>query len=153
MKFKQLGIGLAAVVFFAACSNQPKTEEASKVDPTEVSTPSENTKSLSGKGKIEFEEDAFDFGTVKEGEVVDHVFEFKNTGEEPVIISAVSASCGCTTPDYTKDPVLPGKEGEIKVAFNSEGQVGTQQKIITVSSNATNKVTTVQIKGTVVKNK
>ncbi|TJZ54854.1 DUF1573 domain-containing protein [Sphingobacterium olei] len=150
MKLKQLGIGLAAVVFFAACNNQPKTDEASKVDPAEVVTPTENTEPLSGKGKIEFEEDAFDFGTIKEGEVVNHVFKFKNTGEEPVILSAVSASCGCTTPDYTKDPILPGKEGEIKVSFNSQGQVGTQQKIVTVSSNAMNKVTTVQIKGAVV---
>ncbi|WP_140939543.1 DUF1573 domain-containing protein [Sphingobacterium lumbrici] len=149
MKFKQLGIGLASIVFFAACNNQPKTAEASKVDPTGVNTPTENTEPLSGTGKVEFEADVFDFGTVKEGEVVNHIFKFKNTGEEPVILSAVSASCGCTTPDYTKDPILPGKEGEIKVSFNSQGQVGTQQKIVTVSSNAINRVTTIQIKGTV----
>lgn len=151
MKLRQLGIGLATVVFFAACNNQQKTEEPNKVDPTEMNTPAENTEVLSGKGKIEFEADAFDFGTVKEGEVVNHVFKFKNTGDEPVILAAVSASCGCTTPNYTKDPILPGKEGEIKVSFNSQGQVGSQQKIVTVSSNATNKVTTVQIKGTVEK--
>jgi len=82
---------------------------------------------------------------------VDHVFKFKNTGTAPVIIAQVAASCGCTTPDYTRDPILPGKEGEIKVSFNSQGQVGNQQKIVTVSSNAANNVTTVEIKGTVEK--
>jgi len=100
-------------------------------------------------GVIEFENAIYDFGTVKEGATVEHSFKFKNTGNAPVILAQVSASCGCTTPDYTKEPILPGKEGEIKVSFDSQGQVGNQQKIVTVSSNAENRVTTVQIKGTV----
>ena len=118
----------------------------------------ENTDSLAaneasalGTGKIEFAESAFDFGQVKEGETVEHVYTFTNSGTSPIILSQVSASCGCTTPSYTQTPILPGKSGEIKVSFDSNGQVGKQQKIVTVVSNAENNVTTIQLKGEVLK--
>ncbi|MFD1768170.1 DUF1573 domain-containing protein [Sphingobacterium suaedae] len=107
------------------------------------------TKDSSHLGKIEFAETAFDFGQVNEGDIVEHVYTFENTGKSPVILSQVSASCGCTTPSYTQTPVLPGKTGEIKVSFDSNGQVGKQQKIVTVVSNAENGVTTIQLKGEV----
>lgn len=131
---------------FTSCNNQNTTSNTAKDSTDQVDVATDAT---AGIGKIEFAESAFDFGTIKEGKIVDHVFTFKNTGTAPVILVQVSASCGCTTPDYTKEPILPGKEGEIKVSFNSQGQVGNQQKIVTISSNAENKVTTVQIKGTV----
>ncbi|KGE15732.1 DUF1573 domain-containing protein [Sphingobacterium deserti] len=110
-----------------------------------------NESNASGTGKIEFAEAAFDFGQVKEGEVVEHIYTFLNSGTSPVILSQVSASCGCTTPSYTQTPILPGKSGEIKVSFDSNGQVGKQQKIVTVVSNAENNVTTIQLKGEVLK--
>ncbi len=141
-------MGWVAVAVLAAC-NQPVQKNETNSEETLVTTDSLSNAEKSGT--IEFAETAYDFGTVKEGTVVDHVFMFKNTGKAPVILSQVSASCGCTTPDYTREPILPGKEGEIKVSFNSQGQVGKQQKIVTISSNASNKVTTVQIKGTVEK--
>lgn len=102
-----------------------------------------------GTGKVEFAESAFDFGQVSEGEIVEHIYTFTNAGTSPVILSRVSASCGCTTPSYTQTPILPGKTGEIKVSFDSNGQVGKQQKIVTVVSNAENGVTTIQLKGEV----
>ncbi len=122
-------------------SNNTATETAD-------STAADST-SAAGTGKVEFAEAAFDFGQVKEGEVVEHVYAFTNTGTSPVILSRVSASCGCTTPSYTQTPILPGKTGEIKVSFDSNGQVGKQQKIVTVVSNAENGVTTIQLKGEV----
>ncbi|MFD2968437.1 DUF1573 domain-containing protein [Sphingobacterium bambusae] len=122
-------------------SNSTATETAD-------STATDST-SAAGTGKVEFAEAAFDFGQVKEGEVVEHVYAFTNTGTSPVILSRVSASCGCTTPSYTQTPILPGKTGEIKVSFDSNGQVGKQQKIVTVVSNAENGVTTIQLKGEV----
>jgi len=100
-------------------------------------------------GRIAFAQTEFDFGQVNEGEIVERVFEFTNTGTAPVILEQVSASCGCTTPAYTQTPVLPGQTGEIKVRFDSNGQTGQQQKIISVASNAENGMTTVQIKGEV----
>ncbi|MNY10128.1 hypothetical protein D3C86_1430860 [compost metagenome] len=80
---------------------------------------------------------------------VTHIFTLTNTGNAPLIISEVRASCGCTQPEFSKNPVLPGKTSDIKVTFKSEGQVGKQQKIITIHSNASNGLTTVQLKGEV----
>lgn len=72
---------------------------------------------------IEFENDTYkyDFGKVVRGESVSHVFKFKNTGKAPLVIADVATSCGCTTPEYTKQPVMPGQKGEVKVTFNGEG--------------------------------
>lgn len=142
-------MSFAAVAFFASCGNSSQQTSSDDAVATEVTAEQENTNAA--LGKIEYVETEYDFGTITEGEVVDHVFKFKNTGDAPVILSQVSASCGCTTPDYTKEPVLPGQEGEIKVSFNSLGQVGVQQKIVSIMSNAENRVSTVQIKGTVEK--
>lgn len=149
MILKNILLAFAVVGLIAGCGNQNGTNTNQQVRDSVVS--STNTTASQQQGLVEFEEPVFDFGKVKEGVVVEHVFKFKNAGTAPVILSQVSASCGCTTPDFTKEPVLPGKIGEIKVSFNSLGQVGTQQKIVTVSSNAENRVTTVQIKGVVEK--
>jgi hypothetical protein len=149
MKLKMILMGAAAITVMASCGNTQQNGSASTAVDTVATETSD--RSEGPQGKIEYVETEFDFGTVSEGEVVEHVFKYKNTGEAPVILSQVSASCGCTTPDYTKEPVLPGQEGEIKVSFNSLGQVGKQQKIVTIKSNAENNITTVQIRGTVEK--
>lgn len=81
------------------------------------------------------DEAKFEFGNVKQGEIVEHVFSFRNTGTEPLVISNVGVSCGCTTPEYTKDPVLPGKAGKITARFNTAGKMGQQNKTLTVNSN------------------
>ncbi|HEX8659156.1 MAG TPA: DUF1573 domain-containing protein, partial [Hymenobacter sp.] len=79
---------------------------------------------------ITFEESKYDFGSVVQGGTVDHVFKFKNTGTAPLIISNIGVSCGCTTPEWTKDPVLPGKTGSITAHFNSTGKMGMQNKVL-----------------------
>ena len=86
--------------------------------------------------QIQFEEMKYDFGNVKQGEVVKHVFKFKNTGTQPLIISNIGVSCGCTTPEWTKDPVMPGKSGIITANFNTAGKMGIQNKVLTVESNS-----------------
>ena len=58
--------------------------------------------------QIQFEEVKYDFGSIKQGDVVDHTFKFKNVGTQPLVISNIGVSCGCTTPDWTKDPIMPG---------------------------------------------
>lgn len=86
---------------------------------------------------ISFAGDKFDFGQIKQGEQVSHVFEFTNTGKKPLIISNVMAGCGCTTPKFDRKPIPPGQKGKIEVGYNSAGQsIGKQQKIISVQSNA-----------------
>lgn len=151
MKLKVILMSFTAMAILASCGNSTQKNENTEGETVVTDAAANDGADASVLGKIEYVETEFDFGTVTEGDVVDHVFKFKNTGDAPVILSQVSASCGCTTPDYTRDPVLPGQEGEIKVSFNSSGQVGKQQKIVTVSSNAENRVSTVQIKGTVEK--
>ncbi len=88
------------------------------------------------KTRIYFNEQKFDFGKVKEGEKVKHAFKFKNVGEEPLMISDAIASCGCTVPSFSKEPVLPGQEGEIMVEFNTKGRVGKNHKSVLIVSNA-----------------
>lgn len=85
---------------------------------------------------IQFEESKYDFGSVKQGDVVEHTFKFKNTGTAPLVISNIGVSCGCTTPDWTRDPVMPGKTGTVTAKFNSTGKMGMQNKVLTIESNS-----------------
>ncbi len=85
---------------------------------------------------ITFDEDHYDFGTIKQGDVITHEFKFKNTGKGPLLIRKVTTSCGCTTTFYTRDTIKPGQSGVLRVKFNSTGKMGKQQKIITVVTNS-----------------
>ena len=98
---------------------------------------------------ITFEEVKYDFGSVAQGGIVDHTFKFKNTGNAPLVISNIGVSCGCTTPEWTKAPVLPGKTGTIAAHFNSTGKMGMQNKVLTIESNAAAGSTTVALVGEV----
>ena len=102
------------------------------------------------KPVITFEEKTFDFGTINESDgKATHVFEFSNTGSTALLVQRVNASCGCTTPEWTKTPIEPGKKGEITVTYNPAGRPGAFTKAITVYSNASNEVESLLIKGTV----
>ena len=98
---------------------------------------------------LQFETDNHDFGKVAEGTMATYEFKFKNTGNQPAIIANVQASCGCTTPDWTKTPVLPGKYGIIKAMYSSAGRPGVFNKTVTVTSNAAEPSKVLSIKGTV----
>ena len=78
----------------------------------------------------------YNFGKVTDGEKVEYNFRFLNTGKNPLIISNVSASCGCTVPEKPDEPIMPGETGFIKVVFNSQGRVGNAHKEVNVRSNA-----------------
>lgn len=98
---------------------------------------------------LSFTEDSYHFGDVTEGHQVEYEFVFTNEGNEPLIIGQVTASCGCTTPEYSRKPVAPGEKGKIKVVFDSNGQVGKQHKIITVMTNAKDGVGLLHLRGEV----
>ena len=85
--------------------------------------------------RIVFEENEFDFGTIKEGDIVEHRFKFTNTGKVPLSILNARSSCGCTTPEWPKEPIPPGGTGEIYAKFNSDGRVDKQSKLIVVTAN------------------
>jgi hypothetical protein len=101
--------------------------------------------------KITFATETYDFGKINEEKgPVSYEFTFTNTGGQPLIIQNVKASCGCTTPDWTKDPVLPGKKGFVKATFDPKGRPGPFNKSITVTSNAENSTVVLVIKGEVI---
>ena len=100
---------------------------------------------------ITFDSMVHDFGKiVKRTEPANCEFKFVNTGKEPLTLTDVKSSCGCTIPEWPKDPILPGKSGVIKVSYTKTGNVGIIGKQITVFSNATNGTVTLSIKGSVV---
>lgn len=103
----------------------------------------------SAPAKIDFEQVFYDFGDLKQGEQVSFVFEFTNTGGSPLLIKDAAASCGCTVPSFTKDPIAPGEEGGIEVIFDSSGRRGNQYKTVIVQTNTPRKDIRLTIKANV----
>ena len=95
-----------------------------------------------------FDAQNFDFGKIKQGTPVTHEFKFTNTGKVPMIITNVQASCGCTTPDWSKEPIPAGGKGFIKATFNA-ASVGAFNKAVTVTANIPNGSIQLFIKGEV----
>jgi len=82
------------------------------------------------------EANTHDFGDITQGDVVERIFKFTNTGNQPLIITNIQTSCGCTTPVWPRDPIMPGGKGEIKVGFNSTGKLNKQTKTLPIISNS-----------------
>lgn len=100
---------------------------------------------------ITFEKTEHDFGKINEADGrVSVVFSFKNEGMAPLVLSNVRASCGCTTPTWTKEPIEPGQTGSITVTYNPNGRPGRFQKTVTITSNASEPTKKVYIKGEVI---
>lgn len=140
---KILGLSLLALFLVASCKKEEvKNATATSVgkDPfaddrvvmqsdlvKEAKTHAETTLALS--------EPEFDFGKIKKGDKVEHVYEVTNTGKNPLIISSVHPTCGCTVPAYTKDPILPGQKGKITLKFDSSNFEGMVHKSAEVYAN------------------
>ncbi|MFD3393310.1 DUF1573 domain-containing protein [Aquirufa sp. OSTEICH-129V] len=124
------GLFLVAFSFFA-CVNKQK----------EAASSSENTIPLAlrpspeKQAKMVFDQPLVYLGRIKEGEQISYTFHFKNKGNMPLQILSVNASCGCTTPKWSKELVQPDKKGFIKVTFDSKGKEGKLQKTVTVYAN------------------
>lgn len=129
---------------FNTASQAPQTQ---KPTPT-VQTVGPVVSDVSG-ASFSWREETYDFGTIPQGTPVTHVFEFTNTGNQPLVISTVDKSCGCTTPKWTTEPVLPGKKGTVSATYNA-ATLGGFNKTITVHSNALGGDKVLYIKGTVV---
>lgn len=107
------------------------TISVAQVEPTNEKI----TLSSEAQAKIALEKKEHDFGTIEEGTQATVTFTFKNTGNAPLVLNSVKASCGCTTPKWTKEPIAPGKEGVITATFDSKGRPGNFTKTITVTHN------------------
>ncbi len=94
---------------------------------------------------MKFEETDFDFGTIDYGTNVEHVFQFKNTGNAPLVIVSARSSCGCTIPEYSDKPVAPGETGKLLVKYNGTGR-NAVTKVVTVTANTKNGSEQVKIK-------
>lgn len=116
---------------------------------TPAVTPAQTGTTPTSEAEIKFELVEHNFGTIKEGTLAAYEFVFTNTGKAPLILSNVQPSCGCTAPEWSKEPIAPGAKGKIKAVYNSHGRPGTFQKYITVKSNAQNGEVSLTIKGTV----
>lgn len=116
-------------VFMAtACNNAADRIENSAVPASE--------EMMEALPEIVFESEFHDFGEITEGMVVKHTFTFTNEGEGPLIISNAQGSCGCTVPDWPRQPIAPGESADINVSFNSTGRAGKQDKRVTLTTNA-----------------
>lgn len=89
-----------------------------------------------GMAMFKFQRETYDFGTVKEGAPAEYIFQFTNVGKAPLIVQNVSASCTCVTVDWSKEPIVPGKQGRIKVSYRTQGRLGPFFKDIYIMTNA-----------------
>lgn len=98
---------------------------------------------------MEFDKKLHDFGDIKAGEKVTYSFRFVNRGRRDLLIQNASGSCGCTVPDFPKEPIPPGQEGFIRVLFNSEGKNGVQEKQVTILANTLPNTNEIRIKANI----
>jgi len=98
---------------------------------------------------INFETEIIDYGTVEQNSDGIRIFTFTNTGDAPLLITKVKTSCGCTVPSYSKAPILPGENGELKIKYDTR-RLGAFTKTVTVTSNAEGGNKILKIKGNIV---
>lgn len=158
--------GLVAALSFTACKNESSDAKdaareslattqttSATTPPAQTATPTPPPAPVGPLTSITFEEDTYDFGEVMEGEKVVHTYKFKNTGKEPLVISNAKGSCGCTVPEWPREPIPVGGSGEIRVQFDSKGKGkvggGPQAKKVTITANTDPANTFLNIKGIV----
>ena len=127
-------LALLGVSLFFSCGEDTASETISTDLIENPNTASDNVDEDKAPF-FEFDEKVKEFGEITQGEVVSLTFRFKNVGESNLIISSAQGSCGCTVPEWPKEPIAPGKEGVIEVTFNSAGKKGLQNKTITLVAN------------------
>ncbi|WP_425393091.1 DUF1573 domain-containing protein [Ekhidna sp.] len=175
MKIAKIVLGVIVAVGLASCGNSDMESRITKLEgrvaalegkggvaranPTAQPVAVNNTTPAAAPAEkpegplpaIKFEKELHDFGTIKDGDVVEHVFSFVNEGEAPLIISDAKATCGCTVPEWPREPIPVGETGEIKVRFNSKNKPGVQNKTVTLTANTWPTTQRVRIKANVVK--
>ena len=143
-KIKAIALTVVLGLSLVACK---KESALNKVNADNVAAAAKRDAKSNKFPVLTFEKEEHDFGTIKQGEVVETTFKFKNTGDGPLVISNIKGSCGCTVPnDWPKDKIMPGEEGEFNVKFNSAGKKNQVSQTVTVSCNAKDWKKVVKIK-------
>ena len=150
-----------ALIFliFSACESTPELKEEKTIEEIQADGKITNSDIIRNPvtakepldtvnvAKMTFEEEEFNFGEVNQGDVVEHVFKFTNTGKIPLLISGARSTCGCTIPEWPKELIDPGKGGELTVKFNTRGKSNEQIKPVTVTANTYPNTTKVTLTG------
>lgn len=141
---------IVAVVFsaiaFVSCA---KEKASSKIKKENLLKAEKRDSNFTGAAEISFDKEVYDFGTVNEGDVVEHDFLVTNSGKSDLIITNAKASCGCTVPTWPKEAIAPGESAGVKVKFNTSGKPNKQSKTITLTTNTAKGIETVKITGMV----
>ena len=148
IKMKQLILLLVSLALVSCSSSSDEKTITTDLVNSPLTANSNAEKILTPK--IEMLETSYNFGEIQQGESVTHDFILKNTGDADLIISAATGSCGCTVPQWPKNPIAIGEEAVIKVTFNSSGKSGKQNKTVTLVSNAIPNTKVITINGNVI---
>ncbi|EIJ39160.1 Protein of unknown function (DUF1573) [Galbibacter orientalis DSM 19592] len=130
MKKVFLILTIAAAVSFTSC----KDNATNKVNSDNVAKAEQRDEAAKKMPVMTFEETEFDFGNIPQGQTVEKVFKFKNTGDAPLVVTDAKSSCGCTIPQKPEAPVAPGETGEILVKYNGSGR-NAVTKTVTITAN------------------
>ena len=138
------------LLFFIATNSLLISCDIRKSEKQETANSDNQKKKLTDTTTVQIIDTTYNFNKVKEGDVVEYSYRFKNIGSKPLVIEQASASCGCTVPEKPEHAIAPGEMGFIKVKFNSQGRPGEAHKSITVVSNARPEFPILYLKGTVI---
>ena len=138
-------ISIISVIFLTACGSQVSDLElrVAKLETEIASMRKGGGSTIVPAGafpKFTFEQEEHNFGQIRDGDIVSHTFRFTNSGEAPLIISKATAACGCTVPQWPKQPIPVGGSGEIQVQFDSSNKPGMQNKVVTITAYTESKV-------------
>ena len=138
-------ISIISVIFLTACGSQVSDLElrVAKLETEIASMRKGGGSTIVPAGafpKFSFDQEEHNFGQIRDGDIVSHTFRFTNSGEAPLIISKATAACGCTVPQWPKQPIPVGGSGEIQVQFDSSNKPGMQNKVVTITANTESKV-------------
>ena len=132
MNLKTWAVALVSLGWMACITEDSSVKNGPVAPGTTVATEKQDPASLTN---IKWLDSVKNVGSVLEGQQVEVLFRFVNTGSKPLVIADAKPSCGCTVPEKPEDPIMPGEEGKIKAVFNSQGRTGSNHKTITVSAN------------------
>jgi len=139
-------LAVSLLLFVAAAQAQDKPAPSSTPQPAVTPAAAPENKNAP---EFKFDVEEYNFGTIKQGDKVTYDFNFSNSGKEPLIITEAHGSCGCTVPQWPKEPIAKAGKGMIHVEFNSTGKMGMQDKTVTITSNAKSGPKVLHLKGNV----